>query len=52
MEEAEIEVKNPIRGIFTGCCAWAKETVVKKIVASCQRRNFIFAFLHFYFCFT
>jgi hypothetical protein len=44
--EGEVAIRNPIRGTFPDCCAWAKETVIRKKVASSQEPTFLFiAFL-------
>ena len=36
--DAELAIRNPIRGTLFGCCAWAIEAVMKKTVAPMQIR--------------
>jgi hypothetical protein len=38
--EREVTLRNPIRGIFVGCCASAEKAVVSNTVVSSQTKKF------------
>src|SRR5438128_11519662 len=42
--------KTPIRGIFFGCCAWAKETVSRRAASSRGLSSFFVIALSSYYC--